>query len=353
MEINQGFDSLSSDSSIKPLTLSTDSLVPREHDQMPHSPSKSSLWHRYSSLPNQYSLHFLGLCAQVFVYYLGYGYLQELLFTLKGFGETAWFLTCYQFLVYSVLSFRHIGFVGLSQRRASFRSYIILAMLTLGTMGLSNYSVGYLNYPTQVMFKCCKLIPVLIGGVIIQKKTFNRYDVSAAICMSIGLIFFTLADSKVRPSFNTYGVFIICMALVADAIIGNYQEKIMKTHNVPNVEMHPVQTYGYALLFSVFGYLGIDIVLTLIKEYGALICVTVTTCRKAITIILSFILFSKPFIFDYVWSGCIVIVGIYLNVYSRNQAAFNAKIASYATSLFGAHWVSKFYSGTSTRTLSV
>ncbi|CAF1117830.1 unnamed protein product [Adineta ricciae] len=386
-----GFDSLSSDSSIKPLTLSTDSLVPREHDQMPHSPSKSSLWHRYSSLPNQYSLHFLGLCAQVFVYYLGYGYLQELLFTLKGFGETAWFLTCYQFLVYSVLSFRHIGFVGLSQRRASFRSYIILAMLTLGTMGLSNYSVGYLNYPTQVMFKCCKLIPVLIGGVIIQKKTFNRYDVSAAICMSIGLIFFTLADSKVRPSFNTYGVFIICMALVADAIIGNYQEKIMKTHNVPNVEMvfysfmfgfvmvlfgllltnnlfssivfwskilshvitHPVQTYGYALLFSVFGYLGIDIVLTLIKEYGALICVTVTTCRKAITIILSFILFSKPFIFDYVWSGCIVIVGIYLNVYSRNQAAFNAKIASYATSLFGAHWVSKFYSGTSTRTLSV
>ncbi|CAF1076076.1 unnamed protein product [Adineta ricciae] len=384
MAINQGFDSLSSDSSIKALTLSTDSIVPREHDQMLHSPSKSSLWHRYSSLPNQYPLRFLGLCAQVFVYYLGYGYLQELIFTLKGFSETAWFLTCYQFLVYSVLSFRHIGFVGLSQRRASFRSYIILAMLTLSTMGLSNYSVGYLNYPTQVMFKCCKLIPVLIGGVIIQKKTFNRYDVSAAICMSIGLIFFTLADSKVRPSFNTYGVFIICMALVADAIIGNYQEKIMKTHNVPNVEMvfysfmfgflmilfgllltdnlfssiafwskYPVQTYGYALLFSVFGYLGIDIVLTLIKEYGALICVTVTTCRKAVTIVLSFILFSKPFIFDYVWSGFIVVVGIYLNVYSRNQAAFNAKIASYATSLFGSHWVSKFYSGTSTRTLSV
>ena len=61
---------------------------------------------------------------------------------------------------------------------------------------------------------------------------------------------------------------------------------------------HPVPTYGYALLFSVFGYLGIDIVLTLIKEYGALICVTVTTCRKALTIILSFTLFSKPFVFE-------------------------------------------------------
>jgi len=59
-------------------------------------------------------------------------------------------------------------------------------------------------------------------------------------------------------------------------------------------------TYGYSLCFSVLGYLGIDVVLTLIKEYGALICVTVTTCRKAITIILSFVLFSKPFIFEYV-----------------------------------------------------
>ncbi len=51
-----------------------------------------------------------------------------------------------------------------------------------------------------------------------------------------------------------------------------------------------------------FGYLGIDIVLTLIKDYGALICVTVTTCRKAITIVLSFTLFSKPFVFEYVKS---------------------------------------------------
>jgi len=277
-----------------------------------------------------------------------------------------------------------LGVTGLEQRRASYRSYILLALLTVSTMGLSNYAVAYLNYPTQVMFKCCKLIPVLVGGIIIQKKTFNRYDVSAAICMSIGLIFFTLADSKVQPNFNSYGVIIICSALVADAIIGNYQEKIMKAHHVSNVEMvfysfmfgflmilisllatnnffssmafwnkHPLRTYGYGLLFSVFGYLGIDIVLTLIKEYGALICVTVTTCRKAITIVLSFTLFSKPFVFDYVWSGLIVILGIYLNVYSRNQAAFNAKITSYANSLFGFRWWSKFSVPTSSRTLPV
>jgi hypothetical protein len=33
------------------------------------------------------------------------------------------------------------------------------------------------------------------------------------------------------------GVFIVCLALIADAVIGNYQEKVMKAHHVPNVEM--------------------------------------------------------------------------------------------------------------------
>ncbi len=109
--------------------------------------------------------------------------------------------------------------------------------------------------------------------------------------------------------------------------------------------------------------------LTLIKEYGALICVTVTTCRKAVTIILSFILFSKPFVFEYVgifyysysylffisyvWSGLIVVIGIYLNVYSRNQAAFNATIASYANRLFGFRFGSKLSTPTASRTLPV
>lgn len=52
--------------------------------------------------------------------------------------------------------------------RIPVKTYLLLALLTVATMGLSNASLGYLNYPTQVIFKCCKLIPVLIGGIVIQ-----------------------------------------------------------------------------------------------------------------------------------------------------------------------------------------
>ncbi len=64
--------------------------------------------------------------------------------------------------------------------------------------------------------------------------------------MSVGLIFFTLADTKLQPNFEIYGVVVICFALVADAIIGNVQEKVMKLNDSSNVEM---VLYSYAIGF--------------------------------------------------------------------------------------------------------
>lgn len=135
----------------------------------------------------------------------------------------------------------------------------------------------------------------------------------------------------------------ISTALLFDAVIGNVQEKAMREYNAPNNEVvlysygigfvylfvamllsgnilsglrfcatvsmiqflrvcdplfsfqYPIQTYGYAFLFSLSGYLGIQFVLTLVRTCGAPLAATVTTARKAVTIAISFVLFSKPF----------------------------------------------------------
>jgi len=57
-------------------------------------------------------------------------------------------------------------------------------------------------------------------------------------------------------------------------------------------------TYIYIFLFSLSGFFGVQAVLALIRTCGALVAVTVTTCRKAVTIVISFLLFSKPFTFQ-------------------------------------------------------
>nr|XP_005305230.2 adenosine 3'-phospho 5'-phosphosulfate transporter 2 isoform X3 [Chrysemys picta bellii] len=141
----------------------------------------------------------------VFMFYLIYGYLQELIFSVEGFKPFGWYLTLVQFGFYSIFGLIELQLIQDKRRRIPGKTYMIIAFLTVGTMGLSNTSLGYLNYPTQVIFKCCKLIPVMIGGVFIQGKRYNIADVSAAMCMSLGLIWFTLADSTIAPNFNLTG----------------------------------------------------------------------------------------------------------------------------------------------------
>ncbi|CAG5115130.1 unnamed protein product [Candidula unifasciata] len=297
------------------------------------------------------SWQFMTLTALTFAFYLIYGYMQELIFKLEGFQPFGWYLTLVQFAYYTVFGVAELQLKEDKKRKIPMSMYLLLAFLTVATMGLSNTSVGYLNYPTQVIFKCCKLIPVLIGGILIQGKKFSLIDITACLCMSVGLILFTLADSSVSPNFNTYGVVLISLALCADGAIGNVQEKTLKQYGASNGEMvlysygigfvyilvglvvsgslmpafyfcqeHPVETYGYASIFSITGYLGVYIVLTMVKSFGA----WVTTCRKAVTIVLSFVFFSKPFTFQLlVRQVLVVVLGISLNLYSKNKTSWD------------------------------
>ncbi|CAF0707495.1 unnamed protein product [Brachionus calyciflorus] len=312
------------------------------------------------------STQFILLSTTVFVFHLVQGYFHELIFKLPGFKPYSMFLTLLQFGIYGLMALfesliqKRFNFRRAVKRRLDLRTYYLIAFLSMSTMGLSNTAVAYLNFPTFNMFKSCKLIPVMIGSILILGKKYNWIDKLAVLSMCIGLIFFTLADSKLHPNFEFYGVMLVSCALVADAIIGNVQEKAMKQNNSSNTEMvlysysigffyilawelfvsfrlfeaikfsneNPVKTYLYILVYSVVGYFGVNVVLTLVKQFGALIAVTVTTCRKAITIVLSFILFSKPFTFQYFWSGLIVLFGIYLNLYSKNKSKWDSHFIS-------------------------
>lgn len=195
---------------------------------------------------------FLLSCAGVFVLYLLYGYLQELIFTEEEFKSYGWFLTLIQFGFYILfgllernLEAKRSGLSAL-QRNIPMSIYFTLAALTLGTMGLSNSSLGFLNYPTQVIFKCCKLIPVMVGGILIQGKRYGPLNFAAAMAMCVGLAWFTLADSQISPNFDVVGVAMISGALLCDAAIGNVQEKAMRSYRSSSSE---IVLYSYGLGF--------------------------------------------------------------------------------------------------------
>eukprot|EP00730_Choanoeca_flexa_P018971 TRINITY_DN9252_c0_g1_i2.p1 TRINITY_DN9252_c0_g1~~TRINITY_DN9252_c0_g1_i2.p1 ORF type:complete len:292 (+),score=53.15 TRINITY_DN9252_c0_g1_i2:61-936(+) len=267
---------------------------------------------------------------------------------LKPFG---FFITFLQFVYYIVISKVHLLWSRTRLSTVSLSTYAILAGLSVTTMACSNASLAYLAYPTQLIFKSCKLIPVMIGGILIQNKVYKALDYGSSLLLSLGLIVFTLTDASLDAQFDMFGVFLVCLALAADAAIGNVQEKIMKAHGTSNTEMiHfsymvgsaylflfcaatgelqaglayfnsvPVQdSYGLVFVFSLLGYVGLGLVLTLIRRHGALAAVTVTNLRKVFSIIISFLVYPKPFSAQYLFGGVFVAAGVAMQVYSKQQ----------------------------------
>ena len=149
---------------------------------------------------------FIACSVSIFFFFVLYGYLQELIFSYGNFKPYGWHLTLMQFFFYSIFGFLEQTFSQSGQRKIPILTYAFLAFLSVATMGCSNTSLGYLNYPTQVIFKCCKLIPVMVGGIFIQSKRYTIVDFFAVLMMTVGLIFFTIADQSVSPNFNMTGV---------------------------------------------------------------------------------------------------------------------------------------------------
>lgn len=58
-------------------------------------------------------------------------------------------------------------------------------------------SLSYLTYPTRVMFKSSKVIPVMLASVVIAKRRYSLGEYAAAFLLVVGITMFTLAD-KVR-----------------------------------------------------------------------------------------------------------------------------------------------------------
>ena len=155
-----------------------------------------------------------------------------------GFNYTSFLTLCCKLLA---VGWGLVG-GGLRDRRAPHSWHLAIGVLTFATMWLSNQSLLWLNYPTQTLFKSAKLLPVMAVGVAINHKKFHLYEYLSALCLLLGLVLFTLTDMKVAPAFDGVGVLVICMALVADALIGNLQEIMFHTYNTSANEVMTCQS---------------------------------------------------------------------------------------------------------------
>eukprot|EP00285_Hemiselmis_virescens_P004836 CAMPEP_0173411450 /NCGR_PEP_ID=MMETSP1356-20130122/77038_1 /TAXON_ID=77927 ORGANISM="Hemiselmis virescens, Strain PCC157" /NCGR_SAMPLE_ID=MMETSP1356 /ASSEMBLY_ACC=CAM_ASM_000847 /LENGTH=274 /DNA_ID=CAMNT_0014373209 /DNA_START=374 /DNA_END=1195 /DNA_ORIENTATION=- len=239
-------------------------------------------------------------------------------------------------------------------RKATVADYMKIGFLQVMTLSLTNFSTQYLNFPTQMLFKSSKLIPVIAVNEIYFKRRGKLDEYLAAFLLVAGLVLFTLEDSKVHPEFNYTGVIIVSGALLADALIGSVQEEILKNRGTSSDEMvlysHMVgggyvlvlalgsgqmqtgiakcmesrELVAYLFVYSVVGFFGISFVMAMIRRFGCVIAVTVTSTRKALSIMLSYLLYPKPFSATYGVAMAVFSLGIVADVVAKNHAAKSA-----------------------------
>ncbi|KAL6494044.1 enolase-phosphatase E1 [Orobanche gracilis] len=236
-----------------------------------------------------------------------------------------WYFTFVQGWVYILLIYLQ-GFTT-KQMVNPWKTYVKLSAVLMGSNGLTKGSLAFLNYPAQLMFKSTKVLPVMIMGAFVPglRRKYPLHEYISAVLLVVGLILFTLADAHTSPNFSGIGVLMVSGALVMDAFLGNLQEAIFTMNpETTQTEMlfcstlvgmpflippmlftgelfkawhscsQHLYVYGVLVFEAMATFIGQVSVLSLISLFGAANTAMVTTARKAVTLLLSYMIFTKP-----------------------------------------------------------
>lgn len=102
-------------------------------------------------------------------------------------------------------------------------------------------ALKFVNFPTQVLAKSCKIIPVMLMGKIISRTKFEFYEYLTAFLISIGMLAFLLgskSDHHSTSSINALtGILLLTMYLMFDSFTSNWQSDLFKNYSVSSIQM--------------------------------------------------------------------------------------------------------------------
>eukprot|EP00752_Nemacystus_decipiens_P008462 g7563.t1 len=294
------------------------------------------------------SLKFAVLVACVMISFCLHNMLQESLFAMEGFnfGWSLGLLEAVGVLAGSMLERAHSA--DARKRVAPFKSYVVLAGILGMSSSLSNMALNYIKYPTKVIFRSCKLIPTMVIAVVWRKKIVSRWEFLAAFAVCAGLIIFAGADRQLEPDFDFRGIIMVMLSVCADAFLPNMQEHVfsmgasrvevtfftnsltvlgMLVSTAANGNLAKFLRYAvtsrtamsHMLVYCIMSHVAIAAHMMVLKEYGGVTAVLVGNTRKSMTIALSFFLFPKPFSYNFVLGGALVLGGLAANVMIKER----------------------------------
>mmetsp|Transcript_19836 Transcript_19836/g.48538 ORF Transcript_19836/g.48538 Transcript_19836/m.48538 type:complete len:373 (+) Transcript_19836:223-1341(+) len=311
-----------------------------------------------------------------------YNLLQESMFTSEAKKYTA-LITMMTSLVYAVLAFfefRHelhahakakaahggadaaVPGVFASMKGTAF-DYARLGTLTAAGMYFTNWSLQYLNYTLRVLFKASKILPTVMIAVAFYGKRFSTSDYLNILVLVASIVLFSYGDAVGKgktsnASFDIFGIALITVGVIADALTSNFEgEHLFKVRKASHSEvMMAASLFGsmYMLAIMIFtgkaqdsfayaledpsltakvvvscsaGYFSITFILKIIQKAGAVTAEIVKSVRRVVSIALSFVIYTKPFLSWHMIGSVCFVLFIY-NTFQAKMAKAKAKEAA-------------------------
>jgi len=289
----------------------------------------------------------------IFVCYFYYGILQERI--TRGeyvIGEVKERFTCIQALVFFQCVINYLFALVMSKsvlkqgEDTTKSSYYACCSFTyLLAMVSSNKALAWVNYPTQVIGKSCKPIPVMVLGVLVGRKSYPLIKYLFILMIVAGVALFMYKDQAVAADNTGLGVgeLLLLLSLTCDGLTGAVQERMKTEHKTKSghmmmsmnkwsvmylgvalaitgegleflyfVQRHPAVIWQLAS-FSVASALGQFFIFMCVSEFGPLPCSIITTTRKFFTVLASVVIFGNSLILRQ-WLGTVLVfVGIFLD----------------------------------------
>lgn len=190
-------------------------------------------------------------------------------------------------------------------------------------------ALKYVSFPTQVLSKSCKLIPVMLVGIVLNRKTYPMIEYLEAVAITVGVAMFTFSEHKDSFSDNShadtmYGIALLATYLCCDSFTSQWQSRVYKQHGVDQYQMMlgvniwsivmtgatlfhsgeglsalafimaDADAFLHMIILSVTSATGQLFIFYTIKEFGPVVFTIMMTTRQILSLFLSCLMFSHP-----------------------------------------------------------
>ena len=123
-------------------------------------------------------------------------------------------------------------------------------------------ALKYVSFPTQMLFKCFKLFPIMVMGKVLGNKVYPTYDYVVALVIGVGIAVFSVSTEELDIGQDSIGeietvggticgVILLLFFLLFDSFTGQYQARLFNEHPdlSPYQMMFMVNTFSMVFSF--------------------------------------------------------------------------------------------------------